>query len=87
MRFLNCAAKFGAAFVLAVAFSAPVLAAPMDLMSMGMHHMDAMHDHGHRPPMRVEHHPRMPHKGMHWRDGSLTWRHNTWAWVPGLWVR
>lgn len=88
MRFLNDAAKFGAAIVLAAAISAPAFAAPPDHMgSMGMQHMDAMHDHGHRPAMRTEHRPRMPHKGMHWRNGDWAWHNNAWAWVPGIWIR
>jgi hypothetical protein len=89
MRFLNPGVKFSAALVVAAAFCAPALAAPpMDHMgSMGTHHMDSMHDHGHRPPMRTEHRPRMPHRGMHWRGGNWAWRNNAWAWVPGIWIR
>ena len=86
MRFLNNAAKFGVVIVLAASVSVPALAAPMG-GGMGMHHMDAMHDHNHRPPMRVEHRPRMPHHGMHWRNGDWAWRNNAWIWVPGIWIR
>ena len=52
---------------------------------MGGH--DIYHDHGHRPPLRVEHRPPMPHGHYHWRDGSWGWRGGVWVWTPGLWIR
>jgi hypothetical protein len=50
-------------------------------------HMDAMHDHGHRPPMRAEHRPPMPHGHYRWRAGNWGWQHDHWGWTPGIWVR
>ncbi len=51
--------KTGAAFVLALGMAAPLAlttspasAEPHDNMMGGMH-MDAMHDHGHRPPASI----------------------------------
>jgi hypothetical protein len=54
---------------------------------MAVHH-DIYHDHGHRPPMRQEHRPAMPHGGhYHWRDGAWNWNNGVWAWAPGIWIR
>jgi hypothetical protein len=86
--------KTGAALALALGLAAPValsssaaFAAPHDNMMGGMH-MDAMHNHGHRPPMRAEHRPPQPHDGHYrWRTGSWAWHGDHWDWVPGIWIR
>jgi hypothetical protein len=86
--------KTGAALVLALGMAAPVAlsstaayAAPHNNMMGGMR-MDAMHDHGHRPQMRAERRPPMPHGGHYrYRAGSWAWRGNQWAWAPGIWIK
>ena len=78
-----------AAFALSLAAPlAPASAAPGhdNNMMMSGHH-DIYHDHGHRPPMRTEHRPPMPHGHYHWRDGNWNWNNGVWVWAPGLWVR
>jgi Ni/Co efflux regulator RcnB len=68
-----------------LAAAAPASAAPYGMM--GGHH-DVYHDRGHRPPMRSERRPPMPHQGhYHWRDGNWQWRNGVWVWLPGLWIR
>jgi hypothetical protein len=56
------------------------------MMMMSGNH-DAFHDHSHRPPMRVEHRPPMPHGHYRWHDGAWGWQNNAWVWAPGIWVR
>ena len=57
------------------------------MMMMSGHHVDAMHDHAHRPPMRDEHRPPMPHGHYRWRAGAWGWHNNAWTWTPGIWIR
>ncbi len=86
--------KTGAAFVLALGMAAPLAlttspasAEPHDNMMGGMH-MDAMHDHGHRPPARNEHRPPQPHGGHYrWRAGNWAWQGDHWGWSPGIWIK
>lgn len=76
-------------------FAAATIAAPLALTATpaaaaphhDYHHPDAMHDHGHRPPPRVEHHSRMPHGHYRWRAGEWHWSHDHWIWMPGLWMK
>jgi hypothetical protein len=49
--------------------------------------MDAFHDRNHRPPMRAEHRPSMPHGHYRWRAGAWNWHGNQWTWAPGLYIR
>ncbi|HWD29910.1 MAG TPA: hypothetical protein VG387_22250 [Rhizomicrobium sp.] len=78
---------FAGALALAAGTAAANAAPHGGGMMMSGHHMDAMHDHGHRPPMRVEHRPPMPHGHYRWHDGAWGWRNGTWAWTPGIWIR
>jgi hypothetical protein len=64
----------------------PASAAPRSI-EMAAFHVDVMHDHNRRPPLRVEHRPPMPHGRYHWRDGSWKWNHDHWQWTSGLWIR
>jgi len=71
----------------ALALAAPAVAAPLGggMMMSGRH--DIFHDHSHRPPVRAEHRPPMPHGHYRWRDGAWNWRNGVWVWGPGLWIR
>ena len=102
MTFLR-SAKMASALAGLIALAAPIaVSAPADAQGMmhqdthrnDAHHdnnmvraHDSMHDRNHRPPMRAEHRPAMPHGHYHWRNGSWAWRGNQWSWTPGLWVR
>ncbi|HJW40478.1 MAG TPA: hypothetical protein VJ476_04515 [Rhizomicrobium sp.] len=79
------ATAFALALPLALSTS-PAAADPHDNTMMATHH-DMYHDHGHRPPMRDEHRPAMPHGGhYHWRDGAWNWQGGAWVWAPGIWI-
>ena len=66
----------------------PASAAPRHVENMMGGHHDVFHDRGHRPPMRAEHRPSMPHHGHYrWHDGSWGWRNGAWVWAPGLWIK
>ncbi|HEY5338035.1 MAG TPA: hypothetical protein VIJ85_07535 [Rhizomicrobium sp.] len=79
----------GAALTLALAMGAPnvAMAASHGNNMMGGH-MDAMHDHGHRPAMRADRRPPMP-RGGHYRyqNGNWAWHGDHWDWAPGLWIK
>jgi hypothetical protein len=87
-------AKTSAALLLALGMAAPVAlttspasAAPHGSMMGGMH-MDAMHDHGHRPPVRNDRRPPQPRHGHYrWRAGSWAWHGDHWDWAPGIWIK
>ncbi len=77
---------FAAALALSLAAPVSAVAAPNGNMMMSGH-QDAFHDRNHRPPMRAERRPPMPHGRYQWRAGSWSWRNGAWIWLPGLWIR
>ena len=78
-------AKTGAALALALGMAAPVVMSSSPASAAP--HMDAMHDHGHRPPPRAEHRPPQPHGNYRWRAGSYAWQGDHWGWTPGIWIK
>jgi hypothetical protein len=70
----------------------PAAAAPhgggmMGGAMMGGRHLDAMHDHGHRPTPQHENRPLQPHGNYRWRAGAWNWSGDHWAWAPGVYIR
>jgi len=78
---MTISTKFlAAAFVLALAAPlAPAEAAPHGGGGMMSGHNDNFHDRNHRPPLRAEHRPPMPHGHYHWRAGAWNWRNGAWS--------
>ncbi len=80
------------AAAIALSLAAPLApttaqAAPHGNMMMSGRH-DAVHDRNHRPPLRAERRPPMPHRGHYrWHPGAWTWKNGGWAWTSGLWIR
>ena len=82
---------FAAAFALSLAVplalsASPAAAAPQGGGMMSGHN-DTFHDRNHRPPIRAERRPPMPHGHYHWRAGTWNWRNGAWMWTPGVWIR
>ncbi len=84
------AGLFALSIAAPLGLATPASAAPghgNNIMMRGGGHPDAFHDHGHRPPQRVEHRPRQPHGHYRWRTGQWNWSRDHWVWAPGIWIR
>ncbi len=87
MSTLKKTLKLAGALAIVLGAASPIMVTSASAAPYGHGHMDAMHDRGHRPPMRAEHRPPMPRGHYKWHAGNWGWQHDHWGWTPGIWIR